>query len=102
MTMPVSVEKTMVLKCIAIDKEHSSLSLISSYIRLFPGLELLQIFTDVHAAQEFLRYNSIDLVFIELSAPFSGVVSRIRSLQEKLLVIFTVNGKHLPTDILKL
>ena len=92
----------MVLKCIAIDKEHSSLSLISSYIRLFPGLELLQIFTDVHAAEEFLRYKSIDLVFIELSAPFAGVVGRIRSLQEKLLVIFTVNGKHLPTDILKL
>ena len=53
------------LKCIAIDKEYSSLSLISSYIRLFPGLELLQIFTDVTAAEEFLHKNSIDLAFVE-------------------------------------
>jgi len=90
------------LKCIAIDKEYTSLSLISSYIRLFPGLELLQIFTDVPAAEEFLRNNRIDLAFIELSTPFSGVVRRIRSLQEKLLVIFTVNGKQFPTDVLKL
>ena len=90
------------LKCIAIDKEYTSLSLISSYIRLFPGLELLKIFTDVTAAEEFLHNNSIDLAFVELSVPFSGVVRRIRSLQEKLMVIFTVNGKQFPTDILKL
>jgi len=90
------------LKCIAIDKEHTSLSLISSYIRLFPGLDLLQIFTNVASAEEFLRHNSIDLAFVELSIPFSGVVRRMRSLQEKLMVIFTVNGKQFPTDILNL
>src|SRR4030095_14301088 len=56
----------------------------------------------VSAAEEFLRNNSIDLAFIELSTPFAGVVRRIRSFQEKLMVIFTVNGKQFPTDILKL
>ncbi len=90
------------MKCIAIDKECTSLSLISSYIRLFPGLELLQIFTDVPAAEEFLRNNRIDLAFIELTIPFAGVVRKIRLLQEKLMVIFTVNGKQFPTDVLKL
>jgi len=92
----------MVLKCIAIDKESSSLSLISNYIRLFPGLKLLQIFSDIQAAEEFVRSNSIDLVFIELSTPFSRVISRMRMLREKLLVIFTVNSKQLPAEILKL
>ena len=99
--LPISVEN-MGLKCIAIDKESSSLSLISNYIRLFPGLELLKIFSDIQAAEEFVRNNSIDLVFIELSMPFDAAIRRIRMLQEKLLVIFTVNGKQLPTDILKL
>ncbi len=98
---PVSVE-TMGLKCIAIDKEHASLSLISSYIRLFPGLELLQIFTDVQAAEQFLRNNSIDLAFVELSLPFAGVLKSMKSIQEKFMVIFTVNGKQFPTDVLKL
>ena len=78
------------------------MSLISNYIRLFPGLELLQIFSDIEAAEQFLVKNSIDLVFIEMSMPFARVVRRIRTLQEKLLVIFTVNSKQLPTDILKL
>jgi len=92
----------MVLKCIAIDKESSSLGLISNYIRLFPGLELLQIFSDIQAAEQFLLNNNIDLVFIEMSMPFARVIRRMRTLQEKLLVIFTVNGKQLPTDLLKL
>jgi DNA-binding LytR/AlgR family response regulator len=92
----------MVLKCIAIDKESSSLGLISNYIRLFPGLELLQIFSDIQAAEQFLLNNNIDLVFIEMSMPFARVIRRIRTLQEKLLVIFTVNSKQLPTDLLKL
>lgn len=90
------------MKCIAIDKQSSSLGLISNYIRLFPGLELRQIFSDIQAAEQFLLNNSIDLVFIELSMPFGRVIRRIRNLQEKMLVIFMINSKQLPSDVLKL
>lgn len=92
----------MALRCIAIERKFPSLALISDYIRLFPGLELLQGFNDISTAAEFLHKNNIDLLFIELYLPLDKMIKEVRSLQKKLLIIFTINSKSLPTDVLKL
>jgi two-component system LytT family response regulator len=94
--------KIMLLKCIAIDKEHSALELISSYIDAFPALKLLQTFDDILAASEFLRRNEVNLLIIEAGLPDLSAIDLIKSLGEKLLIIFTVGIAQLPAAILDL
>jgi DNA-binding LytR/AlgR family response regulator len=92
----------MLLKCVAIDKDLTALELISNYLEGFPALKLLQTFDDVLTGGEFLRYNRIDLLFIELNMPGNSAIELVRSIQEKLLIIFTIGSKQLPREILEL
>jgi two-component system, LytTR family, response regulator len=92
----------MLLKCIAIDKEHAALDLISNYIESFPALKLLQTFDDILAAGEFIRLNEVNLLILEANMPDSMALDLVRSLKEKLLIIFTVGCAQLPAAILDL
>jgi two-component system, LytTR family, response regulator len=92
----------MLLKCIAIDKEFAACELITSYIESFPALKLLQTFDDVMTGGEFLRYNQVDLLFIDLSIPVDTAINLVKSIQDKILIIFTLACKQLPTEVLRL
>ena len=92
----------MSLKCIVIDKELSAIELVTNYIQRFPALKLLQTFDDVITGGEFLRNNSIDLLFIELSMPANTAINLVKSLSDKLMIIFTVACKQLTPEVLKL
>ena len=90
----------MIMRCIVIDKELTGLQLISSYIDKFPALKLLQTFTDVLTGGEFLRNNTVDLLFIELSMADKSAIHLVNSIKEKLLIVFTVGCSQLPKEIL--
>ena len=79
----------MVMRCIAIDDEPLALRQISGYIGKIPFLELVTSFRSAVAAQEWLKENETDLIFVDINMPDMTGVEFVQSLEVKAMVIFT-------------
>src|SRR5215210_8013839 len=88
----------MQIRCVAIDDEPLALELIKGYVSRFPVLKLVQIFDDAIAAAEFIRNNSIDLLFLDINMPDITGLELVRSLTEKPLIIFTTAYRKFAID----
>ncbi|MBE6195213.1 MAG: response regulator transcription factor [Rikenellaceae bacterium] len=77
------------MKCIAIDDEPLALRQISGYISKIPFLELVSTFRSAVAAQEWLKENSTDLIFVDINMPDMTGVEFVQSLETPTMVIFT-------------
>jgi len=95
-------KEAMSLKCIIIDKDLSAIEILTRFIQGFPRLKLLEVFDNVIAGSEYLRNHDIDLLFIELSIPANAAINLVKSLSEKMMVIFTVASKQLSPEVLEL
>ena len=83
----------MQLKCIAIDDEPLALELIKQYVDRVPELQLVQTFDDAITGGEFLRANTVDLLFIDINMPDITGIELVRSLKNKPATIFTTAYK---------
>lgn len=88
----------MEIKCVAVDDEPPALELIKAYASRFPALKLVQAFDDAIAAAEFIRSNTIDLLFLDINMPDINGIELVRSLTEKPLIIFTTAYKKFAFD----
>lgn len=79
----------MVIRCIAIDDEPLALRQISGYISKIPFLELVSTFRSAIAAQEWLKENEIDLIFVDINMPDMTGVEFVQTLDVPAMVIFT-------------
>ena len=79
----------MTMRCIAIDDEPLALRQISAYISKIPFLELQATFRSAVVAQEWLRENEVDLIFVDINMPDMSGVEFVQSLDAKAMVIFT-------------
>ena len=79
----------MAMRCIAIDDEPLALRQISGYIGKISFLELVATFRSAVAAQEWLKVNEIDLIFVDINMPDMTGVEFVQSLETKAMVIFT-------------
>ena len=77
------------MRCIAIDDEPLAIRQISSYISKIPFLELVATFRSAVAAQEWLKENSTDLIFVDINMPDMTGVEFVQTLDTKAMVIFT-------------
>ena len=77
------------MRCIAIDDEPLALRQITNYIGKIPFLELVATFRSAVAAQEWLKENEIDLIFVDINMPDMTGVEFVQSLDSKAMVIFT-------------
>ena len=77
------------MRCIAIDDEPLALRQISGYISKIPFLELVATFRSAVKAQEWLRENSTDLIFVDINMPDMTGVEFVQSLETPAMVIFT-------------
>ena len=77
------------MRCIAIDDEPLALRQITSYISKIPFLELVSTFRSAVAAQEWLKENETDLIFVDINMPDMTGVEFVQSLDTKAMVIFT-------------
>ena len=79
----------MVIRCIAIDDEPLALRQITGYIGKIPFLELVATFRSAIAAQEWLKNNETDLIFVDINMPDMTGVEFVQSLDVPAMVIFT-------------
>lgn len=79
----------MKMRCIAIDDEPLALRQVSGYIAKIPFLELVATFRSAVSAQEWLKENETDLIFVDINMPDMTGVEFVQSLDAKAMVIFT-------------
>ncbi|WP_316795828.1 LytTR family DNA-binding domain-containing protein [Pedobacter agri] len=84
----------MALKCVAIDDEPLALELIKTYVAKFPALQMIQVFENALSGAEYLKNNTIDLLFVDVNMPDITGVELVRSLEHSPMIIFTTAYKN--------
>ena len=75
--------------CIIVEDEPMARSLLENYIQKVPYLNLIQSFSDPLKALEFLRDNSVDILFSDIQMPEITGITLLKILQKKPLIILT-------------
>lgn len=79
----------MKIKCILVEDEPLARSLMQNHVEKVPYLELAGSFADPVKAIEFMRGNTVDLMFSDIQMPGITGISLLKILQNPPLVIFT-------------
>ncbi|MEO8665446.1 MAG: LytTR family DNA-binding domain-containing protein [Ignavibacteria bacterium] len=77
------------IKCIIIEDEPLARKILSDYILQVPFLELLGKFKDAVSSTDFLRQNSIDLIFLDIHLPKLKGMAFLKTLTDPPAVIIT-------------
>ena len=84
----------MILKCVAIDDEPLALDLISNYAGRIPALKLINTFEDAISGAEYLRQNTVDLLFLDINMPDISGIDLARAMDVRPMIIFTTAHKQ--------
>jgi DNA-binding LytR/AlgR family response regulator len=79
----------MKINCIAIDDEPLALDIIRAYCAKVPFLNLTGTFSNAIDTLEYLRHNSVDLMFLDIQMEELTGIQLLNSLKNKPLVVFT-------------
>lgn len=77
------------IKTLAIDDEPLALQQLSAYIKKIPFLELTGMCQSAMEAQELMKTESIDAIFIDINMPDLSGLDFVRSLESPPIVVFT-------------
>jgi len=77
------------MKCIAIDDEPLALELIEDFCSRIEYLKLAKTFTSAIEAMEFLKDESIDLIFVDIKMPRVTGIDFVKSILQPPIIIFT-------------
>ena len=77
------------IRCIAIDDEPLALRQIKNYIERVEKLELVTLCSNAIEAQDLLKTEQVDLLFVDINMPDINGIDFVRGLTDPPLVIFT-------------
>jgi len=77
------------IKCIIVEDEPLAAKVLSEYILQVPFLELQGIFKDAILATDYLRDNSVDLIFLDIHLPKLKGMAFLKTLTHSPAVIIT-------------
>ncbi|MER0442647.1 LytTR family DNA-binding domain-containing protein [Emticicia sp. W12TSBA100-4] len=77
------------LTCIIIEDEPLARNLMEAYVKKVPHLNLLKSFSSSLTALDFLRENTVDILFSDIQMPEITGITLLKILQKKPLVILT-------------
>ncbi len=77
------------IRCIAIDDEPFALQIIADDIQKIPFLELVKVFSNALEAEQFLKENTVDLMFLDIQMPTLTGTQFLRRLPSPPMVVFT-------------
>ncbi len=79
----------MTVSCIIIDDEPSSQNVLKSFVNRVDYLELKKVCNNALEALDYLKSNTVDLLFLDINMPELSGISFYKSLQNPPKVIFT-------------
>lgn len=77
------------ITCIAVDDEPLALEQLQDFISRIPYLDLKAVFNRGFDAMEYIKHNSIDLVFLDIQMDDISGIQIIKTLKEKPYIILT-------------
>src|SRR4026208_1672861 len=77
------------LKCIIVEDEPLAAKVLSDYVSQVPFLELNGTFKDAILATEYLRENTVDLIFLDIHLPKLKGMAFLKTLADPPAVIIT-------------
>src|SRR5215208_2722645 len=77
------------IKCIIIEDEPLAVKILSDYILQTPFLDLQATFKDAILATEYLRGNSVDLIFLDIHLPKLKGMAFLKTLTHPPAIIIT-------------
>lgn len=77
------------ITCIAVDDEPLALRQIVSYIEQTPFLQLAAKFSNAALVKEYLKTNTVDLLFLDINMPDISGMELAKSLENPPKIIFT-------------
>jgi DNA-binding LytR/AlgR family response regulator len=78
-----------VLNCLIVEDEALAADVIRDYIAQIPGLQLKGICDDVFSANELLRTEKIDFIFLDINLPGMNGIDFLKILNGKYQIILT-------------
>lgn len=82
------------IKAIAIDDEPLALKVIESFCKESGEIELIKTFTKPHEALEFLKENTIDLLFLDINMPSISGMEIAKMVKGKMIVFTTAYSEY--------
>ena len=79
----------MKINCIAIDDEPLALDIIRAYCEKIPFINLLETFDNAIDTLEYLRNNTVDLIFLDIQMEGLTGIQLLNALEQKPFVILT-------------
>lgn len=79
----------MKIKCLIIDDEPLAINVIKNYIEQIEELELVKTFNNSIEGLNFLKNNTVDVIFLDINMPVLDGINFIKSLETPPLLIIT-------------
>ncbi|GAA3635057.1 LytR/AlgR family response regulator transcription factor [Flavivirga jejuensis] len=79
----------MSLKCVIVDDEPLAINVIKSYIEQTKGLKLFRSFSNAVESIDYIRNNTVDLLFLDINMPLLDGLNLLKSLDKKPITIIT-------------
>lgn len=79
----------MKIKCLVIDDEPLAINVIKNYIEQIEELELINTFSNSIEGLNFLKNNTIDVIFLDINMPVLDGINFIKSLENPPLLVIT-------------
>ncbi|MDP5199753.1 LytTR family DNA-binding domain-containing protein [Flavobacterium sp. DG2-3] len=79
----------MKIKCLIIDDEPLAINVIKNYIEQIEELELVSTFSNSIEGLNFLKNNTIDVIFLDINMPVLDGINFIKSLENPPLLVIT-------------
>jgi DNA-binding LytR/AlgR family response regulator len=79
----------MKIKCLIIDDEPLAINVIKNYLEQIEDLELVNTFSNSIEGLNFLKNNTIDVIFLDINMPVLDGINFIKSLENPPLLVIT-------------
>jgi DNA-binding LytR/AlgR family response regulator len=79
----------MKVRCLIIDDEPLAINVIKNYLENFDNFELISTFNNAIDGLNFLKDNSVDVIFLDINMPVLDGINFIKSLDAPPLMIMT-------------
>ncbi len=77
------------IKCLIIDDEPLAIKVVKNYLQQMEGVELINTFSNAIDALNFLKNNTVDVIFLDINMPILDGLGFIKSIEDPPLLIIT-------------
>ncbi len=79
----------MSIRCIQIEDEEPAQEILKLYLVNYPSIKLMGTFNNVFYAQDYLKENQVDLIFLDIQLPGITGLEFLKKIKNPPLVVFT-------------